>query len=738
MIGKTIAHYKILGKLGAGGMGEVYQAEDLGLSRCVAIKVLPELFAGDPERLARFEREAKVLASLNHPNIAAIYGVEEAEGKRFLILELVEGETLAERLGKGPIAVEEALDICRQIAEGLEGAHEKSIIHRDLKPSNVKITTEGKVKILDFGLARAYRDQSSEVDLAKSPTITANMTQPGVILGTAAYMSPEQAKGKAVDKRADIWAFGCILYECLTGNRPFQGETITETLAAILRGEPDWRTLPAATPWKVKGLVRRCLEKDPRERLHDIADARIELTGSDAQSEMPPAPGERRLRLGWALAGMAATLILGAAVAGWVVRANSPQPKPDGVVRSAISVEPGRWLDGLTYGIGGPTRTSMAITPDGKSVIYGAIVQNPAEDAKPRLFSRPLDQLEAKPIAGTEGGTIPFLSPDGRWLGFWAEEELRAVPLGGGEYRRLCKIGPAPFGFSWGPDGTIAFADQEDSGIFLVSADGGKPNRLTQPDPAKGEYGHRLPSWLPNGKALLFTIAGNELDQHPQVAVLRLDTGAWHSILKDASDARYVPTGHLVFARLGKLMAVPFALDTLKPDGTPVPIISDVRQALNAFDTLFGCGAAQFSFSSGGSLLYAEGGVIADSRIENSLVWVDQKGESQPASPVVGPNWGPRISPDGRKLAVSRFSGKAELDIIDFKRSVTTPILRPDGSGYFPIWTPKGDRLVFSNLMGTYFRLCAQGPEPNAPMEQLIKSQGGHGSQYASSWAPDG
>ncbi len=302
--------YRIIEEIGRGGMGVVYKAEDTKLARKVAIKVLPEIFTADPERLARFEREARVLASLNHPNIAAIYGVEEADGKRFLVLELVEGETLAERLSRGALSLEETLEVCRQIAEGLEGAHEKGIIHRDLKPSNVKITPERKVKILDFGLAKAFHDQTSEVDISKSPTITADMTQPGVILGTAAYMSPEQATGKPVDKRADIWAFGCILFECLTGKRAFLGRTVTESIAAILRGEPDWDSLPADTPGNVRTVLRRCLQKDPRRRLRDIADARLEIEAPAAYpSEAVTAP--RRFSLLWLAAGTAVTLLAG-------------------------------------------------------------------------------------------------------------------------------------------------------------------------------------------------------------------------------------------------------------------------------------------------------------------------------------------------------------------------------------------------------------------------------------------
>ena len=415
--------YETLGQIGAGGMGEVYRAIDKNLGRHVAIKILPAAFAEDKERMARFEREAKLLAVLNHPNIAAIHGFEESEGRRFLILELADGETLQARLNRGALPVEDALEICRELAEGLEAAHEKGIIHRDLKPGNIMITPEGKVKILDFGLAKAYGGDTTNIDIEKSPTITAQMTEPGVILGTAAYMSPEQARGRSVDKRADIWAFGCVLYECLTGSRAFHGETVSDTLAHILKGEPDWSRLPAETPTRIKVLLRRCLEKNPRERLHDIADARLEIASPEAYPS-EAAPAQRRFSL-LSLAASAVVMLLAGFLIDRLV-SGRPQPGPPAsVITSTINVEPGHRLEGQARDMERPGRTAMAISKDGKFVVYSAIEENPGPQAKPQLYLRRMDQSTAKPIAGTEGGTCPFLSPDGRWMAYSSDESGR-------------------------------------------------------------------------------------------------------------------------------------------------------------------------------------------------------------------------------------------------------------------------------------------------------------------------
>ena len=725
------AKYRILAKLGAGGMGEVYRAEDLSLNRQVAIKVLPDVFATDQERLARFEREAKVLASLNHPNIAAIYGVEEADGKRFLVLELVEGETLAERLRKGPLPLEEALDVCRQIAEGLEGAHEKSIIHRDLKPSNVKITPQGKVKILDFGLARAFHDQISEVDIINSPTITAEMTQPGVILGTAAYMSPEQAKGKAVDKRSDIWAFGCILYECLSGRRAFQGGSVTETLAAIIKEEPEWGRLPRDTPSSLRNAMVRCLQKDPRLRIRDIADVWLEIeTAPFYPSE--GAPVSRRSSRFWMTASAAALLLAGFLLDRLLIKYSRPAPAAS-VAKSVIKIEPAHWLDGMRRDQEAerPTRTAMAISSDGSFVIYSAIPENPNAQAKPQLYLRRTDELEARPIAGTEGGIQPFLSPDDRWVGYWADRKLSKVPVEGGAPATVICGADSIYGASWHGN-SIVYADGVNTGLSMVSADGGQPEVLTHPDPKREETGHRLPSWLPGGKAILFTVMRQNVDTQPRVALLQLDTRTWRVLLEDAADAWYVPTGHLIFLRQGTLMAVRFSKDRLQISGQPQAVIANVVQAMCGTTWSYNSLAGQFAVSSKGSLLYAAGALLPP--LENSLVWVDHKGLEQPAVPLTFPFWNPRLSPDGRRIAYSSCGREWQIWVYDLRLG-TNSRLTSEGTAEYPVWAPDGQRLVFGWQRSLAPNLHRQALDGNSPMERLTTSEF---PQWPGSFSPDG
>jgi len=708
-------------------MGVVYEAEDTKLARKVAIKVLPEIFTADPERLARFEREARVLASLNHPNIAAIYGVEEDDGKRFLVLELVEGETLADRLSRGALSLEDTLDVCRQIAEGLEGAHEKGIIHRDLKPSNVKITPEGKIKILDFGLAKALHDQVSGVDISKSPTITADMTEPGVILGTAAYMSPEQATGRPVDKRADIWAFGCILFECLTGKRPFHGATVTESLAAVLRGEPDWNSLPAGTPGNIRTVLRRCLQKDPRLRLHDVADARIEIEAPGRPSEAAAAP--RRFPLLWVAAVSAVMLVAGIIAGRLLTRRSQITPSPS-MVSSTIKVEPGHRLEGQARDMERPGRTAVVISRDGKFIVYSAIEENPGPQAKPQLYLRRMDQSAAKPIAGTEGGTCPFLSPDSRWVGFWADGKLKKVLVEGGVPSPMCDA-PFLYGANWGRDDSIVFSDEADAGLSRVSAEGGKPETLTKPNPKRDEGSHRLPSWLPNGKAVLFTAMKHSFDPKPRLALLRLDTGEWHHLIEDAADARYVPTGHLLFLRQGTLMAVRFDLAKLEVIGQPVALVENVMQGFN-LTYRHRTGAGQFGISDTGSLIYAPGGV--PSPPGNALIWVDQRGIEQPAAALRFPFGEARLSPDGQKVAYATGGQELLVYVYDLARG-TNSRLTGEGWSFYAIWTPDGQRVLFSWGKSTADSLFWQPYDGSSPMERLTTSEYG---QRPGSWSSDG
>jgi serine/threonine-protein kinase len=722
--------YRLLDEIGRGGMGVVYKAEDTKLGRQVAIKVLPEAFTADPERLARFEREARVLASLNNPNIAAIYGVEEADGKRFLVLELVEGENLAERLSRGRLALEDTLEVCRQVAVGLKGAHERGIIHRDLKPSNVKITPEGNVKILDFGLAKAFHEQLSEADLNKSPTITADMTRPGVILGTAAYMSPEQARGKVVDKRADIWAFGCILYECLAGKRAFPGETATESIAAMLRGEPDWSLLPANLPVNVRAVLGRCLQKDRNLRYHDIADAWIELE-APADYPLETAPSRRPFSTLSIAAYGAVMLTAGLIIDRGLTRYLKPGPSPS-VVRSIIKVEPGHWLDGMrrTLLLQRPSRTAMAISSDGRFAVYSAIEENPGPQARPLLYLRRMDQPEAKPIEGTEGGINPFLSPDNRWVGFWADGKLKKVPTAGGIATTLCDV-LSLFGASWGRDDSIVFTGGATLGLSTVSANGGKPETLTSPDPKREEISHRLPFWLANGKAVLFTVMRHAWDYQPRLAVLRLDTREWRVLLEDAADARCLPTGHLVFMRQGTLMAVAFDPSRLQVMGQPFPLVENVMQTFSTSGA-HNTGAGQFGISDTGSLIYASGGIVPDPN--DSLVWVDPKGKAELVMDLQLPFFAPRLSPDGQRIAYGIAGREWQIWVYELSRG-TNSRLTGEGRAAFPVWLPDCRRLVFSWQKSLEGNLFWQPYDGSMPMDRLTT---GESAQYPGSWSPDG
>ncbi len=498
--GTTVGVYEVLSAIGAGGMGEVYKARDTKLDRDVALKILPDAFVNDPERLARFQREAKVLASLNHPNIAAIYGLEESGDSPALVLEYVPGPTLQDRIAKGPIPLDEALPIARQIAEALEAAHEQGIIHRDLKPANVKVKDDGTVKVLDFGLAKALGPDLSDTEAANSPTMTmtAAATKMGVIMGTAAYMSPEQAKGRQVDKRADIWAFGVVLYEMLTGRQAFGGTDISETLAAVLRQEMDWTDLPSDTPHSVRRLLRRCLERDHKRRLPEIGTARLEIDETDAAPE--PFAGDSTARVAqptlWQRPVSVAAIVLGSAVilglAVWTM--TRPLQSDLRITRFRIPFEAG-----ALPGVSGPL---LALSPDGTTLVYAA--RN--EGGTLQLFRSRMDQLDAEPIADTEGASNPFFSPDGTWVGFRGDgNAIKKVALAGGPVVTISEASGFR-GATWGPDDTIIFGAGVGGGLSRVSADGGEPEAITTPDTDAGEVQHRWPQLLPGGNAVLFSV----------------------------------------------------------------------------------------------------------------------------------------------------------------------------------------------------------------------------------------
>ena len=691
MIGKTLSHYKVLEKIGQGGMGEVYRAEDTNLSREVAIKVLPEQFTQDPQRLARFEREAKLLAQLNHPNIAAIYGLEEADGIRFLALELVPGETLAERVAKGPMPVEEALEVCRQIAEGVEAAHEKGVIHRDLKPANVKVTPAGKVKILDFGLAKAFEAETHVTDISQSPTLTEEMTRAGVILGTAAYMSPEQARGKPVDKRADIFAFGSVLYELLTAKRAFEGETVTDTLASVLKGEPEWNTLPKTVPNTIRFLLSRCLKKDPHKRLQHIDGARIlieeALTGSTTVSPSGMGSAAQPGRQRWVMTG--ALMVLAAVVTGlavWIlIQPSAPEQRP----ATRLTITPS---------VAAPLTNSqvndVTISADGMHVLYKG---NSARGVQ--LYLRSLDDFMDRPIPGTEGVVgNPFFSPDGEYVGFFAGGKLKKVLLSGGVPITLCDAA-APVVFvlygSWGLDDTIVFSAER---LYRVSASGGEPEVLATPE------------ILPGGKAVVFTVGRGLVNN--QIAVLSLDTGEKKIVIEDGRQAQYLESGHLIYAQAGtgNLMSVLFDLATLEVMSDPVTVLQEVRQTTPGF--------VDYSLSDQGRLVY----VPLDTDVQR-LVWVDRKGtESQIIQDEV--SFGtPRISPDGKQVAVAIAKSGEDQDLWIYDLESESLRRLTFGGGSSETWSPDGKWIVFQGRDEEGLRaISRQLADGSGPIEHLTVS----------------
>jgi len=701
--------------IGVGGMGEVYRATDTNLKRSVAIKILPEALAADPERLARFQREAEVLARLNHPNIAQIHGLERSDGTTALVMELVEGPTLAEQIAQAPIPVDDALPIARQIAEALEAAHEQGIIHRDLKPANIKVRPDGTVKVLDFGLAKAMEPTgAAATNASESPTITTPVqTLQGVILGTAAYMSPEQAKGRAVDRRTDLWAFGCVLYEMLTGRPAFAGEGVTDVLAAVVRAEPDWTRLPETTPAGIRTLLRRCLQKDRTLRMRDAGDARLEvqeaLTGPGPGQLAAPADGihARGRRL---LAVGLGAVIVGALISGLAVWHLKPTPPslPRPVSRTVIPLPPDTYLPEVAL-------PSVTLSPDGTRLAYVA-----TQEDREQLYLRALNSLETRPLPDTEGASSPFFSPDGQWLGFYAGGQLKKISVNGGAAISLCKT-PAGYGATWGSQDTIVFS-VPGSGLQQVPAEGGSPRALTHLE--AGEGIHFLPEFLPGGRAVLFSV-GPQL----QVAVCSLETGERRDLVQGATSAHYVRSGHLVYAQPGggTLMAVPFDARRLEVTGEAAPVVEGVRQSV------IGPSVAQYGLSNTGSLVYVAGGMAA---AERSLVWVDRQGMAEPLPAPRHAYFFPRISPSGERVAVSiREGGAVHVWFYDLRRGALSRGTFNGNLNYTGPWTPDSQRIaLLSNSAGVLnmFWLRADG---SGGLERLTTSER---MQAPNSWSPDG
>jgi len=705
LIGKTLGQYEIREPLGAGGMGEVYRAHDPNLKRDIAIKVLPEALADDPERLARLEREAHSMAALNHPNVATIHGLESADGIRFLVLELVEGDTLADWITAGPVDLDDVLRVAAQIAEGLEAAHANGIIHRDLKPANVKITPEGRVKVLDFGLAKATDAMTGAVSgsgagtaaLTHSPTITAGATEAGVLLGTAPYMSPEQAKAKTVDKRTDIWAFGCVLYEMLTGRQPFTGEDVSDTIASILKEEPNWDALPTATPIAIQSLLRRCLRKDVDRRLRDIGDVRIEI--EDAITEpadaLPmahagaiDAPLWRRATP-WAVAAVATAV----AVFLYTQRGTGEVATP---IYSAVPVE------GLSRQVGlmNFDNSPVVVSPDGDRIVY----RLPRGVADARLLMRDLTTDEETPISGTEGGIRPFFSPNGEWLGFFADGYLKKVELedGVGEPVSLCEAHSNGWaGGSWGPDDRIVWSgpSRDQMGLRHTLADGtGECGELTELDLDAGEIAHRWPQLLPTGKGVIFSAYGDRTADDADIELYSFESRN-RRVITTGAFARFVPTngpddGHLIVARDDTLYAIPFDAELLQEMGTEMPVESGVFTARESRS-----GSAHFSVSDTGRLVYREALPPSPDR---GVVLVDLEGVPTLLPIDAGRYQVVRYSPDGQSLALTTEEGDVVRHELatgrtdTLSRAVRGPsgVLRTAWSSLE--WDPSGRNLVFA------------------------------------------
>jgi serine/threonine-protein kinase len=713
-------------------MGEVYRARDTKLTREVALKVLPASVGQNPERMSRFTREAQLLASLNHPNIAAIYGVEEANGGLALVLELVDGETLAERINQGPIPLGETLRISLQIAQALEAAHERNIIHRDLKPANVKITSEGAVKVLDFGLAKALQDDSSPpVGLSQSPTLSVGATQENAILGTAGYMSPEQARGKPVDRRADIWAFGVVFFEMLSARRVFEGETVTDSLVNILEREPDWNLLPERTPASVRKLLRRCLTKNTKDRLQAIGDARLALdeiiaNPTEQETTLAPAayPSWKRV-LPWAVVPIALA-------AGFFLRP-SPEPLSRDVSRFDYPL-PANHVLAHNY------RRAVELSPDGREIAFVARSTDPANPQR-RIYVRNLDRWDSVAVPGTEQAQNPFFSPDGQWLGFQQGQQIKKVALAGGTpvviVEKMNNAGESwgPPGITWGKDGTIVFPQSLGVGLSIVRDSGGEVREFTAIDPKANESSHRLPQFLPDGNAVLFTVlryTNITPDwSRAQVWVKPLN-GERKLLLENALDARYDGTGHLIFARHAKLFAVRFDPQTLTVSGTPVQVLDGVNQALYGQAGVTWSGATQFSIGLNGTLIYAPGSV--EPPLLSSLHWSDRSGN---LTPIAGPRpmfrFAARVLPDGKRLAFSELYVNKDIWIFDTSRA-TEDRATYEGQNAFPIWSPDGSRMAFRSDRGGPLGIYIAQASNSRDAIQLTPGP----MDVPSSWTPDG
>jgi serine/threonine-protein kinase len=697
-------------------MGEVWSARDETLGRSVALKILPEAFAADPDRRSRWEREARMLAALNHPNIATLYGFERIDGQDVLVLEKVAGQTLEERLAADPIPVREALPLFVQIAAALESAHETGIVHRDLKPANVKITPEGRVKVLDFGLAKLLEEPVSPGSDSLSPTMTHGKTGVGVVLGTIAYMSPEQARGRPVDKRTDIWAFGCTLYEALSGQPAFRGDTPSDTLVRVIDAEPDWTALPVRTPPSVRRLLTRCLRKEPAERLRDIGDARIELAEAVAAADRPqtaaqPGRGRRGFR-GALLA--AAGLLLGAAAAVLAWRAFAPKaPAPGGdaaPVRFAIRLPAG-------LGVTMKNSSSLAFSHDGTRIAVAA-----RGTTGSGLWIRRLDALDAARLPGTDRVRSPFFSIADDWIGFDESSKLRRLPATGGTPVALCEL-PYPAGATAMPDGSVVLVPSFTGGLFRIPPEGGTPQRLTTPDRPKGEFAHLLPDALPDGGSFLFTLYRGEGFDQSSIAVYDGATGKTRVVLDGGYHAVWSPGGHIVFLRGSRLHAAPFDAGRLAVRGPAVPVLDGIASDVST-------GAALLDVSATGALVYASGSPKFDLR---RLVRVNRYGKAETILEAVQ-YFSPRVSPEGRRIAMFIETSNVQVCVYDIERAaVSRAAWSPDD--HSPNWSPDGNRLAFTSGRESVHQIFIGRADGTGDNTRLTTGDYHH---YITDWSRDG
>jgi len=723
LVGKTVSHYRVEAKVGSGGMGAVYKATDTKLGRLVALKLLRSELLEDDASKARFEREARALGSLNHPHIAAIYGFEEYEGLRFLSLEYVQGPTLAERLRKGALPIRDVLTVGLQIAQALEAAHAKNIIHRDLKPSNIKVSENGqvKVKVLDFGLAKTIEPRLQGGVEATAATMSEQLTQRTTIAGTPAYMSPEQVSGKELDSRTDIWSFGCVLYEAVTGKLAFRGTTTTELLAAVLEREPDWATLPAAAPASLERLLKHCLRKDPSSRLRDIGDARIDLEDALTTPGQvhPAAKGvvTRRTAIS-ALAGAAAGIAAGVFGSNWQRGQLSRGP-----IRFRIPVPEGRILSASF-------NRRVAISPAGTHVVFNV---NPSVGtlnvggAQTQFFIHSIHDLEPKELKANGGGA--FFSPNGQLIGYLSPAagniELRKIGLGGGAPTTVCQLENF-IGAAWADDDSIYLVSTVPGGLMRVPASGGEPKECAKIDFASGERQHRYPCALPGAKAVLFTVskADSETFDDAHIVAVNTENSRRKTLVEGGTHPRYAPSGHLVYARNGSLLAVPFDAKSLEVTGQPFTALEGVQMSRNS-------GVANYDVSASGDLVYIAG--PAD-KGERTLVWVDRNGKAEPLPLPPRAYLHPRISPDMRQLAIEIEGPNHDLYVYDFARTVLSQ-MTTDGVSHWPLWSPDGKELLYrAGPMGR-FRMWKAPADMSRPPVQL---PGTGASQSAESWSPDG